>query len=158
MTCGIKGIDKKESPRIVGGREALPGEWCWQIALINKDNQYLCGGALIGTSWVVTAAHCIANMVRNGEEIYIRVGDHDLTDPTVSKFAQTMKVSTSYIHHNHNSQTLDNDIALLRMESPVELSDAVCLVCLPTRGSSIKPGKKCTVSGYGYTSEGEFHY
>ena len=113
---------------------------------------------MIGTSWVVTAAHCIANMVRNGEEIYIRVGDHDLTDPTISKFAQTMKVSTTYIHHNHNSQTLDNDIALLRMESPVELSDAVCLVCLPTRGSSIKPGKKCTVSGYGYTSEGEFYY
>lgn len=97
-------------------------------------------------------------MVRNSEEIFIRVGDYDLTNKIVSKNAQTMKVGTTYIHHNYNSQTLDNDIALLKMEKPVELSDSVCLVCLPNRGSVRKPGKKCTVTGYGYVSEGERDY
>lgn len=92
-------------------------------------------------------------MVRNGEEIFIRVGDYDLTNKITSRHAQTLKVSTTYIHHNHNGQTLDNDIALLKMETPVELSESVCLVCLPSRGSMRKPGKKCTVTGYGYTSE-----
>jgi Trypsin len=34
--------------RVVGGEDGENGEWCWQVALINSQNQYLCGGALIG--------------------------------------------------------------------------------------------------------------
>lgn len=34
--------------RVVGGEDGDNGEWCWQVALINAQNQYLCGGALIG--------------------------------------------------------------------------------------------------------------
>lgn len=55
--CGVKGTYR--SGRVVGGEDAAPGEWCWQVALINSLNQYLCGGALIGTQWVLTAAHCV---------------------------------------------------------------------------------------------------
>lgn len=40
--------------RVVGGEDGDNGEWCWQVALINSLNQYLCGGALIGTQWVLT--------------------------------------------------------------------------------------------------------
>ena len=55
--CGVKGTYR--TGRVVGGEDATPAEWCWQVALINSLNQYLCGGALIGTQWVVTAAHCV---------------------------------------------------------------------------------------------------
>ena len=55
--CGVKGTYR--SGRVIGGEDGVPGEWCWQVALINSLNQYLCGGALIGTQWVLTAAHCV---------------------------------------------------------------------------------------------------
>lgn len=45
--------------RVVGGEDGDNGEWCWQVALINSLNQYLCSAALIGTQWVLTAAHCV---------------------------------------------------------------------------------------------------
>lgn len=55
--CGVKGTARKG--RVVGGEDGEEGEWCWQAALINSLNQYVCGAALIGTQWVLTAAHCI---------------------------------------------------------------------------------------------------
>ncbi|KAJ9573757.1 hypothetical protein L9F63_008881, partial [Diploptera punctata] len=149
--CGVKGAAR--AGRVVGGEDGDPAEWCWQVALINSLNQYLCGGALIGTQWVLTAAHCVTNIVRSGDAIYVRVGDHDLTRKYGSPGAQTLRVATTYIHHNHNSQTLDNDIALLKLHGQAELKDGVCLVCLPARGVSQAAGKRCTVTGYGYMGE-----
>ncbi|XP_076395428.1 trypsin-like serine protease domain-containing protein masquerade isoform X2 [Megachile rotundata] len=159
--CGVKGTYRgpvqarnfKRGARVVGGEDADANEWCWQVALINSLNQYLCGGALIGTQWVLTAAHCVTNIVRSGDAIYVRVGDHDLTRKYGSPGAQTLRVATTYIHHNHNSQTLDNDIALLKLHGQAELKDGVCLVCLPARGVSHTAGKRCTVTGYGYMGE-----
>ncbi|CAH1120964.1 unnamed protein product [Ceutorhynchus assimilis] len=149
--CGVKGTSRMG--RVVGGEDGEQGEWCWQVALINSLNQYLCGAALIGTQWVLTAAHCVTNIVRSGDAIYVRVGDHDLTKKYGSPGAQTLRVATTYIHHNHNSQTLDNDIALLKLHGQAELKDGVCLVCLPARGVNHAAGKRCTVTGYGYMGE-----
>lgn len=149
--CGVKGTSR--TGRVVGGEDGEQGEWCWQVALINSLNQYLCGAALIGTQWVLTAAHCVTNIVRSGDAIYVRVGDHDLTRKYGSPGAQTLRVATTYIHHNHNSQTLDNDIALLKLHGQAELKEGVCLVCLPARGVNHAAGKRCTVTGYGYMGE-----
>lgn len=98
------------------------------------------------------------SIVRSGDSIYVRVGDHDLTSKYGSPGAQTLRVATTYIHHNHNSQTLDNDIALLKLQGQVSLKEGVCLICLPSRsgaGGNLLPGRRCTVTGYGYMGESE---
>jgi len=128
------------------------------VALINSLNQYLCGGALIGVEWVLTAAHCVTNIVKAGEAVYVRVGDHDLTSKYGSPGAQTLRVMTTYIHHSHDPLSLDNDIALLRLSGQAVLGDSgVCLICLPSRSSvssnALLPGRRCSVTGYGYMGE-----
>lgn len=151
--CGIKGTERRQA-KIIGGLDSLPGEWCWQVALINSQNQYLCGGSLIGTQWVLTAAHCITNIVRNGDALFVRAGENDLTQHKQGRStSETKRVITTYIHHNHNSQSLDNDIALLKLQSPVVLNKNICLICLPARGVTQQAGKQCTVTGYGYKGE-----
>ena len=71
------------------------------------------------------------SIVRAGDAIYVRVGDHDLTQKFGSPGAQTLRVATTYIHHNHNSQTLDNDIALLKLHGEAELK-VICNTIMPT--------------------------
>lgn len=55
--CGRRPI--QGGNRIVGGQEAIPGDWGWQIALLDYGT-FICGGSLINSQWVLTAAHCVA--------------------------------------------------------------------------------------------------
>jgi secreted trypsin-like serine protease len=47
----------EQANRITGGSPAARGQFPWQVALI-IDNAYFCGGSLISSRWVLTAAHC----------------------------------------------------------------------------------------------------
>ncbi|KAL7989681.1 hypothetical protein Chor_012347 [Crotalus horridus] len=63
--CGTRPLMKTTATgtRIVGGHDAMLGAWPWQISLqvyaIGVGYVHVCGGSLINTSIVLTAAHCI---------------------------------------------------------------------------------------------------
>jgi secreted trypsin-like serine protease len=47
----------EQQHRITGGSTASRGQFPWQVALI-VENSWFCGGSLISSRWIVTAAHC----------------------------------------------------------------------------------------------------
>ena len=57
-SCGQKGRGLSDFPKIVGGQEATPGEWPWQVALLQGTFPF-CGGSLVSNQYVITAAHCV---------------------------------------------------------------------------------------------------
>ena len=57
-SCGEKGRGLSDLPKIVGGQEATPGEWPWQVALLRGTFPF-CGGSLVSNQYVITAAHCV---------------------------------------------------------------------------------------------------
>merc|ERR1711970_931206 len=103
-TCGIEGPPSKAEGRIVGGVEAEPNRWPWQVALF-IDDAWFCRGALISENWVVTAAHCA-----DGASYFdVMAGAHDVrasSEPTVLKSPPTMALFMRIMMIGHWSMIL----------------------------------------------------
>ncbi|XP_074545134.1 uncharacterized protein prss56 isoform X2 [Halichoeres trimaculatus] len=130
--------------RIVGGSPAPLGSWPWLVNL-QLDGGLMCGGVLVDSSWVVTAAHCFAGS-RSESYWTAVVGEFDITKTDPDE--QVLKVNRIITHPKFNPKTFNNDIALVELTSPVVLSDHVTPVCLPS-GLDPPTGSPCLVAGWG---------
>ena len=59
--CDLQKPRKKLRFRIVGGKSVSIREHPWLVMIASPENRRMfnCGGSLITTQWVLTAAHCI---------------------------------------------------------------------------------------------------
>jgi hypothetical protein len=116
--------------RIVGGEPANSSTWGWTVSISIADT-YLCGGSIISSSWVVTAAHCANGFVASQFTIY--AGSNIVFDGT-----QIQTASQVIVHPSYNPATYENDIALLQLASPLSMSDlGVSQICLPSISSAV---------------------
>ncbi|KAK3866709.1 hypothetical protein Pcinc_027771 [Petrolisthes cinctipes] len=120
---------KNVEARIIGGEETTAGEWPWQVALVHAPSSSLyCGASLINLRFLLTAAHCASILPMHQIEAWL--GGHDLSKG-VEEGRVVRKISRVIIHNHHNRRTLANDLALLRMDQPVNNTRTVRPVCLP---------------------------
>lgn len=114
-------------PWVAGGEVGKKGESPWQVMVLNARGRLHCGGVLIDQNWVLTAAHCLQNNIR----FRVRLGDYNRMRDEESEVM--MRVVKAFKHPLYNVHTVDNDIALLRLESPAPMSTYIVPVCLPRR-------------------------
>ncbi len=142
---------KTIQPQIVGGFTSAVGAWP-ATARLRLNGSHLCGGSLLTTSWVLTAAHCVQGFSINS--LSVVMGDHDRTVAEASE--QIRSVIRVVIHPSYNSFTYNNDIALLQLSAPVTLNTRVRTIAMATSADATfyEPGDNSTVVGWGATSEG----
>lgn len=151
MTCGIR-----KPSRIVGGEVAYPGAWPWQAGFKRDANDILfCGGSLINKEWVVTASHCVYDLlnINKNTVLVVVLGEFD----KANKEEQEISVKTKRIimHPKYDSQTLDYDIALVKLEKPLrDFSTYIRPVCVPDGSETFDSKSKCYVTGFGRTQQG----
>ncbi|XP_076042642.1 chymotrypsin BI-like isoform X2 [Oratosquilla oratoria] len=134
--------------RIVGGTEATPHAFPWQVALFLDETSF-CGGSLISDEWILTAAHCTSGRTM----VQIILGAHDL-----GKYESTQVVMTSFDFFEHegwNPDLLGNDLALVRLPKKVIFNSYIQYVYLPHRSdqNDNMVGKIVTASGWGMPSD-----
>jgi len=133
--------------RIVGGGVAAPHSHPWQVYLTDARGGMTCGGSLINNEWVLTAAHC----VDGGGSYRVFVGAHDFTRTEASR--KSISITKVIVHETYDATgRLENDIALLKLATPITPSNEVIPVCLPTRTpATMTPS---IVTGWGLMRDG----
>ncbi|XP_022168392.1 uncharacterized protein LOC111032394 isoform X2 [Myzus persicae] len=154
-THGITGRIK--TPAYVDGDSEF-GEYPWQVAILKKDPQesvYVCGGTLIDSLHVLTAAHCVKTYQE--QDLRVRLGEWDVNhDVEFYPYVETDVVSM-VIHREFYAGTLYNDLAILRMDKPVDFSrnPHISPACLPDAFSDFT-GQRCWTTGWGKDAFGDY--
>ncbi|MCI4624939.1 MAG: serine protease [Candidatus Magnetoovum sp. WYHC-5] len=152
----LAGETIEEDKRIVGGTISSSGSWPWQAALVTKgsandfDGQF-CGGSLINSKWVLTAAHCITDDSGNimaSSTIRVVLGKVQLS----SSGGERIKVLSIIKHPSYSAEDNTNDIALIQL---MQTSSQTPVSIASTNDASLyAASKSATVTGWGLTSEG----
>ncbi|XP_061688427.1 coagulation factor VII-like [Syngnathoides biaculeatus] len=137
--------------RIVSGNECPKGECPWQVLLVYKGNGF-CGGVIIEPMWILTASHCLEDA--DIQFLNVVAGEHNTQVEEGTE--QVIQVSEILMHELYEKKTADNDIALLRLASPVVYTPYAVPVCLPTKtlaDRDLWAIRMHTVSGWGRRAE-----
>ncbi|XP_034234587.1 trypsin-1-like [Thrips palmi] len=149
IPCGIRNVE--ESDRIVGGSDALRGEFPWQISLQRKkvwNLQHVCGGAILAPYWVVTAGHCVDGV--QPSDLSVVAGDHDLYKVEGS---EQRRAVVRIVGLGYDRNTFANDITLLQLDKRLQFdSQHVAPICVPKPGHHYRTGN-AVVAGWGRLSE-----
>jgi len=119
--------------KIVGGEAAVSSSWDWAVSLRDFTGEHICGGAIISPKYIVTAAHCVVTPSGFGLQVNmsIAVGMDRLNESeTIGEVRKVIKIIR---HPSYNRMTMANDIAVLRLDSSLDLSvsASTARICLP---------------------------
>ena len=152
------GLPGEVTPRIIGGTEARAGDWPSAVALVRNNSSSLfvrqfCGGNLIDSQWVLTAAHCLFTPFLDPFEpgdLLVAIGVTDLQQPAT---ATEIAVTEIIIHSGYQpgNTSSPDDIALLKLSRPVSAP----VMELYSGNINQLVGTDATVVGWGTVAFGE---
>ncbi|CAH0673910.1 unnamed protein product [Spodoptera exigua] len=149
--CSCRCGERNEASRIVGGVETAVNEFPW-VARLSLHNKFYCGASLINDRYVLTAAHCVKTFM--WFMIKVTLGEHNRCNTThrpVTRFV------VQVVSHNFSFATFRDDIAVLKLNEAVQVTDSVKPVCLPRSDDKTYVGVKAMAAGWGTVAEGKNH-
>ncbi|MDA8586055.1 serine protease [Rhodobacteraceae bacterium] len=143
---------RSQIPRIINGDDAATGEFPHQVSLLEEGNapgleRHFCGGSIIGTDTILTAAHCVTWFVGVTDFVRVGAGHIDLDQLTEHEIAGV------WIHPFYDDITLDFDFAIIKtrtnfFDPAIKLIDA-------NENQTLGVGDLATITGWGVNENGE---
>jgi len=137
--------------KIVGGIDAREFEFPWQTSMRRAStDSHFCGGSIINSEWVITAAHCMSGETPN--QVSVVIGEHDRNDGS-NGVRQSLDVVQIVVNPNYNPVRLTNDVALVRVATPIAFNENIQPICGP-EPTDLFEYRYSLCSGWGTLSSG----
>ncbi|XP_054729066.1 trypsin-like [Anastrepha obliqua] len=149
--------------KIIGGSPVGITSAPWQVSLRLKKNEFnygyghICGGSVITTRVVISAAHCTVNSAvtpltyRAASEFTIVMGSVYLYE--VTPYTLQFNVLEVVPNPDYDSTTLQNDVALFFIDGLIPENYAT-VAPISLNRQALSAGVNCTVTGWGITESG----
>eukprot|EP00079_Xenopus_tropicalis_P010619 XP_002935645.1 PREDICTED: acrosin-like [Xenopus tropicalis] len=157
LDCGKRPLieNVQRGSRIIGGINAQPGAWPWIVSIqYKKESNYahFCGGTILNSQWVVTAAHCFSHFNKKLHGLRMVFGAHKLSE--LGPDTQTRKIKKLIVHEEYSGEGKQiYDMALVRLDEPITFNNYIQPACFPSKSIKVEHMTKCQVAGWGVLSE-----
>ncbi|WP_414167789.1 S1 family peptidase [Streptoverticillium reticulum] len=139
---------------VVGGQAVSIADAPWAVALASRDrfgpirSGQFCGGALVGRTTVVTAAHCLSREVLGGDpsdakDLRVIVGRTDLR----TRQGSELPPKSIWVNPDFDPETNAGDVAVITLATPVP--DNYPITMAQAGDGAYAPGTSAGVYGWG---------
>ncbi|XP_078493489.1 uncharacterized protein LOC100179863 [Ciona intestinalis] len=147
--------------KIFGGNISRRNSWPWQVSLqeyfyshrFNYSNwMHFCGGTIVSSQWVITAAHCLQQITENEYSIHKFSAVFGLFRLNLQHNTQRIGFKRTFIHSDFQSAhlTFKNDVALIQLDRKIQWTSNIRPACLPGGEEPIET-ENCYITGWGRT-------
>jgi len=143
---GMETIMEMQNARIVGGAPAQIQQFPWIVSM-QRFGAHRCGASIVSTTRLVSVAHC--TWLIAASTLQINAGS------TMSQQQFHFIQVASFVNHpSYNPLTLNNDINVMTLATPLTFSAVAAPIGLPDQDASVATGAMALVAGWGALNEG----